>query len=216
MERDVRFPNQVFITMRSMRNVDLDVAVQLTLQPERMEDDKVLMQQLQKTRQRIDVEIAERIEQELLTFYMQNETAVGKQNFVKENVRTAENTPTTDMKQRIYQHNNQVHMLRSIDAKNKKNEIIMNQPMHIMDKMTRTQDKKTSHWSSKGASIERAGKRWRKVEQRMREIGRRERLYGTQETTIKTKKERAVREIKEWARTQYLRRTAEDGTRTHE
>jgi hypothetical protein len=82
--------------------------------------------------------------------------------------------------------------------------------------MTRTQDKKTSHWSSKGASIERAGKRWRKDEQRMREIGRRERLYGTQETTIKTKKERAVREIKEWARTQYLRRTAEDGTRTHE
>lgn len=75
--------------------------------------------------------MAERIEQELLTFYMANETAVGKQDFVKENKRTAENTPTTDMKQRMYQHNNQVHMLKSIDAMNKKNEIIMNQQIQV-------------------------------------------------------------------------------------
>lgn len=50
VERDVKFPNHVYITIRSQRNVDLDVAVQLTLQPERMEDDKVLMQQLQKSK----------------------------------------------------------------------------------------------------------------------------------------------------------------------
>lgn len=109
-----------------MRNVDLDVAVQLTLQPERMEDDKVLMQQLQKTRQRIDMEVAERIEQELFNFYMQNETGVGKLNYVKENMKTAESTPTTDERQRMYKHNNEVHMLKTIDAKNRKQEIILN------------------------------------------------------------------------------------------
>ena len=44
--------------------------------------------------------------------------------------------------------------------------------INITDKMTRTQDKKTAHWSSKGASIERAGKGWRKHEQKLNEIGR--------------------------------------------
>lgn len=53
-------------------------------------------------------------------YYMQNETTVGKQNFVKENARTAENAPTIDEKQRKYQQNNQEHQMKSQDALNKK------------------------------------------------------------------------------------------------
>lgn len=50
IEREARFPNQVYVYLRSIRNCELDIAVQLTLQPDRMEDDKVLMEQLQKTK----------------------------------------------------------------------------------------------------------------------------------------------------------------------
>ena len=50
---------------------------------------------------------------------MQNETSTGRQNFVKENARAADNALTMPMKQRIYQYNNQVHHLKSMDAINK-------------------------------------------------------------------------------------------------
>jgi hypothetical protein len=69
--------------------------------------------------------------------------------------------------------------------------------------MARTQDKKTAHWSSKGASIERAGKGWRKNGQKMREIDREEQIYGTRENSIREKKERTTRVIRDWAKAQH-------------
>lgn len=44
---EVKFPNKVFLTIRSNLNCELDIAAQMTLQPEKIDEQKLKMQLMQ-------------------------------------------------------------------------------------------------------------------------------------------------------------------------
>lgn len=53
---DVEYPNQIYVTIRGQKNCALDVAVQLTMQPELIDEATLKLQQMQKQKELVDYE----------------------------------------------------------------------------------------------------------------------------------------------------------------
>ena len=91
-DRNVQYPNHVYITIRGNKNCDLDVACQLTLQPEKIDENLLKLQQMQKKTHNIDYNFLSKIENKLNEFYVHNKYTP-PQNYVNVNIRKAENFP---------------------------------------------------------------------------------------------------------------------------
>lgn len=102
---DVEYPNQIYVTIRGQKNCSLDVAVQLTMQPELIDEATLKLQQMQKQKELVDVEQLAKIEKELGAFAHANQAFLKKAlvlndfNFIKENVKQVEQTQTMFQKQ---------------------------------------------------------------------------------------------------------------------
>lgn len=102
---DVEYPNQIYVTIRGRKNCALDVAVQLTLQPELIDEATLKLQQMQKQKELVDHEQLAKIEKELGAFANENQAFLKKAlgindlNFVKENVKHVEQSQSAFQKQ---------------------------------------------------------------------------------------------------------------------
>ena len=72
-ETKVKYPNQVFINIKSNKDCVLDIVAQLNLQPEPADEQQKRMQELKKARENIDYEQMEVLENELKRYFDQNE-----------------------------------------------------------------------------------------------------------------------------------------------
>ena len=117
-EREVKFPNQVFLTIRGGKNCELDVAAQLTLQPEPMDEIQRRLKELQKAASKVDYELLNKIEKDLDNYFHKNELKYklehGKSdtNFIKENMRKSEYGSTLLEKHRSWKEFNQVKQIK--------------------------------------------------------------------------------------------------------
>ena len=68
----------------------------------------------------MDLDLVEKIEDELKGYYEKNEPQCGKVNFHKENVKMAEHALRLPMKQFIFSENCRAHEYRAMEAQRKK------------------------------------------------------------------------------------------------
>lgn len=97
-EPDVEYPNHIFVTIRGRTSCALDVAVQLTFQPEIIDEATLKLLEQQKKKEMLDYEYLAKIENDLETFatanqeFMKKALGINDTNFIKENAKQAECT----------------------------------------------------------------------------------------------------------------------------
>ena len=129
--KEPKYPRQVFITIRGVRKCDLDIAAQLTLQPEPLDEQQLRLKELQKAKKQADQEALEMLQNELTNYFDSNaaffkiHNNISETNFILENVKKAEHTPSIEALQEQYRICNYIQDEKRMVMRNRK--VIMDQ-----------------------------------------------------------------------------------------